>query len=37
LQVQYFIEASGGSVQTTIEDLLDVLAAWVDRARLSQS
>ncbi len=37
LQVQYFIEASGGSVETTIEGLLDKLAAWVDRARLSQS
>ena len=29
LQVQYFIEASGGSVQTTIEGLLGELAAWV--------
>lgn len=37
LQVQYFIEASGGSVQTTIEGLLGEIAAWVDRARLSQS
>lgn len=37
LQVQYFIEASGGSVQTTIEGLLFELAAWVERARVSQS
>jgi len=37
LQVQYFIEASGGSVQTTIEGLLGELAAWIDRTRLSQS
>ena len=37
LQVQYFIEASGGSVQTTIAGLLDELAAWIDRSRLSQS
>ena len=29
LQVQYFIEASGGSVQTTIEGLLREIAAWV--------
>lgn len=37
LQVQYFIEASGGSVQTTIEGLLSELTAWVDRTRISQS
>lgn len=37
LQVQYFIEASGGSVQTTIENLFDALAAWVERARVAQS
>ncbi len=30
-------EASGGSVQTTIEGLLTELAAWIDRTRLSQS
>lgn len=29
LQVQYFIEASGGSVQTTIEELLVELKKWV--------
>lgn len=29
LQVQYFIEASGGSVQTTIEGLLEELTDWV--------
>lgn len=36
LQVQYFIEASGGSVQTTIEGLLGELAAWIDQAQVSQ-
>jgi nucleoside 2-deoxyribosyltransferase len=30
LQVQYFIEASGGSVETTIEGLLRELKTWVD-------
>lgn len=30
LQVQYFIEASGGSVETTIEGLLRELKSWVD-------
>jgi hypothetical protein len=29
LQVQYFIESSGGSVETTIEDLLSALKPWV--------
>jgi len=29
LQVQYFIEASGGSVQTTIEGLLAALPTWI--------
>jgi nucleoside 2-deoxyribosyltransferase len=29
LQVQYFIEASGGSVETTIEGLLRELQVWV--------
>ena len=29
LQVQYFIEASGGSVQTTVEGLLNELRVWV--------
>jgi nucleoside 2-deoxyribosyltransferase len=29
LQVQYFIEASGGSVQTTVDGLMDALALWV--------
>jgi nucleoside 2-deoxyribosyltransferase len=29
LQVQYFIENSGGSVQTTVEGLLDELRLWV--------
>ena len=29
LQVQYFIETSGGSVQTTVDGLLDELASWV--------
>lgn len=29
LQVQYFIEASGGSVQTTVEGLLEDLRSWV--------
>jgi nucleoside 2-deoxyribosyltransferase len=29
LQVQYFIEASGGSVQTTIDGLLEELAGWI--------
>lgn len=29
LQVQYFIEASGGSVETTVGDLLEALRAWV--------
>lgn len=37
LQVQYFIEASGGSVQTTVEGLLGELAAWIERMRVSQS
>lgn len=32
LQVQYFIEASGGTVQTTIEELLSELNAWVSPA-----
>lgn len=30
LQVQYFIEASGGSVQLTIDDLLRALRYWVE-------
>jgi nucleoside 2-deoxyribosyltransferase len=29
LQVQYFIESSGGSVQTTVEGLLGELRAWM--------
>jgi nucleoside 2-deoxyribosyltransferase len=29
LQVQYFIEASGGSVQTSIEGLLTEIQCWV--------
>lgn len=32
LQVQYFIEASGGSVETTIEGLLNALGAWIPTA-----
>jgi len=32
LQVQYFIEASGGSVQTTPEGLLREMKAWVDES-----
>lgn len=35
LQVQYFIEASGGSVQTSLDGLLNELAPWIDRTRLS--
>lgn len=33
LQVQYFIEASGGSIQTTIEELLAELQTWVSIAK----
>jgi nucleoside 2-deoxyribosyltransferase len=29
LQVQYFIEASGGSVETTIDGLLDAVKGWI--------
>lgn len=36
LQVQYFIEASGGSVQTTIEGLLREIGAWLNHAAVEQ-
>lgn len=32
LQVQYFIEASGGSVEITVEGLLSALRPWLDAA-----
>jgi hypothetical protein len=36
LQVQYFIEASGGSVQTTIEGLLREIGSWLNHAAEAQ-
>src|SRR6185312_13858626 len=32
LQVQYFIEASGGSVETTVDGLLSALRSWIGGA-----
>lgn len=36
LQVQYFIEASGGSVETSIEELLTELQVWLAARALAE-